>query len=247
MKNFLFLIFLYLTNYCICQNYQNQPNNEQNVEPQPDEDDEDNALTANPIFQEFMDEWEQKMNDFEPQYTHLIPLKYKSKSEYYENITKVPCVFRGAFILEEADSKEDVIEFKIISPNRSVIFQVTSVASIFSFNLTQKGLYTMEFHNRFLNKEVKPNLMINSGQNVILVKENLSNTEKKLDSIISFLKKFEQDTKLGKGFRRRGNEELSKTNKFFFAFSLIETIVLIGVSVWQYYYLKHLFEIKGSL
>ena len=75
----------------------------------------------------------------------------------------------------------------------------------------------------------------------------LSKTEKKLDNIINFLKKYEQNTKLAKGFKRIGNEELSKTNKYFFAFSLIETIVLIGVSIWQYFYLKHLFEIKGSL
>ena len=105
----------------------------------------------------------------------------------------------------------------------------------------------MEFHNRILNKEVRPNLMVNSGQNTILEKENLSKTEKKLDSIVTFLKKYEQDTKLAKGFKRIGNEELSKTNKYFFAFSVIETIVLIGVSIWQYFYLKHLFEIKGSL
>jgi hypothetical protein len=61
------------------------------------------------------------------------------------------------------------------------------------------------------------------------------------------MKKYEQDYKLNRGFKRQRNEELSQTNKYFFIFSLIETIVLIGVSIWQYYYLKHLFEMKGSL
>ena len=187
------------------------------------------------------------MQDFDSQYTHLIPVKYKSQAEYYENITRVPCVFKGAFILEEATSKSDVIDFKIIAPNNTVVYQISSIGSVFSLNLTDKGLYTIVFHNRVLNKEVRPSLMVNSGQNVILEKENLSKTEKKLDNIITFLKKYEQDTKLTKGFKRIGNEELSKTNKYFFAFSVIETIVLIGVSIWQYFYLKHLFEIKGSL
>ena len=50
-----------------------------------------------------------------------------------------------------------------------------------------------------------------------------------------------------RGFKRRGSEELSKTNNYFYAFSVIETIILIGVTIWQYFYLKHLFEIKGSL
>ena len=61
------------------------------------------------------------------------------------------------------------------------------------------------------------------------------------------MKKYEQDYKLNRGFKRQRNEELSQTNKYFFVFSLVETTVLIGVSIWQYYYLKHLFEMKGSL
>ena len=88
---------------------------------------------------------------------------------------------------------------------------------------------------------------MNSGQNLVIEKENLSETEKKMNQLFSFLKKYEQDNKLNRGFRKKGNIELSEVNKYFFIFSLIETIVLIGVSFWQYYYLKHLFEIKGSL
>ena len=64
---------------------------------------------------------------------------------------------------------------------------------------------------------------------------------------MTFLMRHEQENKINRGFRKKGNDILIYTNKYFFIFSLIETIVLIGVSVWQYYYLKHLFEIKGSL
>jgi hypothetical protein len=38
-----------------------------------------------------------------------------------------------------------------------------------------------------------------------------------------------------------------KTNQYFYTFSIIETVVLVSISVWQFYYMKHLFEIKGSL
>ena len=210
-------------------------------------DEMDNTLNINPIFQEFNEKWEEKMSTFVSQYMYIIHVKYKSQEEYYENITNTPCIFRGAFILDEAKTQNDVLDFKIIAPNNSVIFEETSAASVFSLNLTDKGLYTILFHNRILNKDVRPILMINSGQNVILEKEKLSETEKKLDSIMSFLKKFEQDTILSRGYKRRGKEELSKTNKYFYVFSIIETIVLIGVSIWQYFYLKHLFEVKGSL
>ena len=82
---------------------------------------------------------------------------------------------------------------------------------------------------------------------LIIGKDNLSETEKKLDTIITFLGKYQQDINLMRKFKRKGKEYLSTTNSYFYAFSLIETIILIIVSLWQYYYLKHLFEIKGSL
>ena len=50
-----------------------------------------------------------------------------------------------------------------------------------------------------------------------------------------------------RNMKRRRYNKLMKTNKYFFVFSVIETLVLVGVSAWQYYYMKHLFEIKGSL
>ena len=43
------------------------------------------------------------------------------------------------------------------------------------------------------------------------------------------------------------NKKLKKTNRYFYTFSVIETVVLLGVSIWQFYYMKNLFEIKGSL
>ena len=114
-------------------------------------------------------------------------------------------------------------------------------------NLTEKGIYKLLFYNRVNKKEVYPTFIMNTGQNLIVNKDNLSGTEKKFDKIISFLTKHELENKVNRGFRRKGNESLINTNNYFFIFSLIETLVLIGVSLWQYYYLKHLFEIKGSL
>ena len=252
MKNILYFIFYYLIIKSICQNSVNNNEKESNrnldtKEEQPENNNEDNPLVFNVLFEEIRDEWTRTMSDFESHYIYLVPVQYKDQAEFFENITKVPCKMRGAFLLEDATSNKDVIDFQIISPNKKVVFQSSSFGAIFNLNLTEKGLYTILFSNRYLNKEVKPTLIMNSGQNLFVEKENLSNTEKKLDSLLSYMKKYEQDYKLNRGFKRQRNEELSQTNKYFFIFSLVETIVLIGVSIWQYYYLKHLFEMKGSL
>ena len=40
--------------------------------------------------------------------------------------------------------------------------------------------------------------------------------------------------------------EIDKTNKYYYTFSILETIVLVSISIWQFYYMRQLFEIKGS-
>ena len=65
----------------------------------------------------------------------------------------------------------------------------------FNLNLTEKGLYTILFNNRALGREVKLTLIMNSGQNLV-EKEKLSESEKKLDTLLEILQKFEQDNKL---------------------------------------------------
>jgi len=211
------------------------------------QDSNDDSLLFNNLFSKFKEEWFNTMSDFISQYVYMIPVPYKKEVDYYEIISQVPCLMRGAFLNEDANSENDVIDFKIISPNNKVIFEASSIGKIFSLNLTEKGVYKLSFNNKVNNKEVYPTLIMNTGQNLVVEKDNLSETEKKFDRIINFLIKNEQENKVNRGFRKKGNESLIKTNKYFFIFSLIETIVLIGVSAWQYYYLKHLFEIKGSL
>ena len=210
-------------------------------------DDKESPLLFNKIFSKFRTDWENKMNDFISQYVYVIPVPYKQEIDLYERITQIPCLMRGAFLNEEANTENDKINFKIFSPNNSIIFQADSIGDIFSLNLTEKGIYKLLFYNKVIKNEAHPTLVMNTGQNLIVEKNDLTETETKLDKIMTFLMRHEQENKINRGFRKKGNDILIYTNKYFFIFSLIETIVLIGVSVWQYYYLKNLFEIKGSL
>jgi len=244
--NFLFLIFVYLIKFHqILADISSFSNIKRRL--QESEKENDNSLLFDKLFSDFKKEWENTMSDFISQYIYLIPVPYKKEIDYYEIITQIPCVMRGAFLNEDANSENDVIDFKIISPNNTIIYEVSSIGSIFSLNITQKGVYKLLFYNKAINKEVYPTLIMNTGQNLIVEKESLSETEKKIDKVISFLLKHEQENKMNRGFIKKRNESLINTNNFFYIFSLIETVVLIAVSFWQYYYLKHLFEIKGSL
>lgn len=241
----LFLSFKSISNQILSNNRNNSDNIIRKLQKSKSED--DNSLSFNELFSKFKEEWSNSMSDFISQYVYIIPVPYKKEIDYYEIISKTPCLMRGAFLNEDANSENDVIDFKIISPNNTVIFQASSIGEIFSLNLTEKGIYKLLFYNKANSKEVFPTLIMNTGQNLIVEKENLSETEKKLDKIIEFLLKHEQENKMSRGFVKKEKESLINTNNYFFIFSFIETAVLIGVSSWQYYYLKHLFEIKGSL
>ena len=245
--NFIFFILFYLIKVISNHTFLIDNNDNINRKLEDSKTENKNNLSFNKLFAKFKEEWSRRMNDYISQYIYIVPLPYKKEIDYYEMISQVPCLMKGAFLNEEANSENDVIDFKIISPNNTIIFQASSIGSIFSLNLTEKGIYKLLFYNKVNKKEVYPTLIMNTGQNLIVEKENLSKTEKKFDRIISFLMKHEQENKMNRGFIKKGKESLLNTNNYFFIFSLIETFVLICVSFWQYYYLKHLFEIKGSL
>ena len=144
-KNFFFLIFIHKLLVIFCQDNANK-NTKQTTSPNqyeqdPQNENVDNSLVFNALFEELKEQWSKKMIDFVSQYIYLVPVPYKTQVDFYENITKVPCIMSGAFLLEEANSQKDIIDFKIIAPNKTTIFQSSSIGSIFKLNLTDKGLY----------------------------------------------------------------------------------------------------------
>ena len=199
----------------------------------------------NEIIDEFQNQWRETMMDYESQYVYIIPVGYKKIATFYENVSEVPSRFRGAYFVD--DTGKERVEFKITDPHKKILYHNTTFGSIFDFNVTEKGLYEISFNNKFTNSEIKPTFTMNSGQNLKLERQTLNKTESKLDDLIQFRQNYKTSDQMVRNMKRRRYNKLMKTNKYFFVFSVIETLVLVGVSAWQYYYMKHLFEIKGSL
>ena len=199
----------------------------------------------NEIIDEFQNQWRETMMDYESQYVYIIPVGYKKIATFYENASEVPSRFRGAYFVD--DTGKERVEFKITDPHKKILYHNTTFGSIFDFNVTEKGLYEISFNNKFTNSEIKPTFTMNSGQNLKLERQTLNKTESKLDDLIQFLQNYKTSDQMVRNMKRRRYNKLMKTNKYYFVFSVIETLVLVGVSAWQYYYMKHLFEIKGSL
>jgi hypothetical protein len=190
------------------------------------------------------------MSDYEPDYVYLIPVSYKKREVFYETITKVPIRLRGAFLMNE--DKNDKIEVQIMTPsNKLFYFNVTS-QDIFDLNATEAGTYTISFDNRYTNTDIRVTFTMNTGHNTLLRKEDLNITEAKASEILDFMSKYSllikmrenaQSSRFISMFNINIIEQI-KANQSFYTFSVLETIILISVSFWQFYYMKQIAQTK---
>ena len=197
------------------------------------------------FIKNFYKEWNIRMINYEAQYVYMIPLEKDKISYFYENITEVPARIQGAVIIDEKG--DDIVLFEIKDPFDNTIYQNQTHATIFNFTVETKGLYKIVFNNKYSGKKISPTFTMNTGQNIFLQKKDIDEKEKTLIEVIQFLKDIETQDKMKKSIQRKRLKEVRVNNRNFFIFSMIETIILVIISVWQYLYMKHLFEIKGSL
>jgi hypothetical protein len=134
----------------------------------------------------------------------MIPVAYKRKEVFYEEITTVPARIRGAFITD--DEKKDKVLFHISSMNDTVLYEATNNEHIFDFEITTTGRIKINFTNKYVNRDIKVTFTMTTGQNPILNKESLNFTDSKLDNLIDFINKF------GLEFKFSRNSHLEKFN-----------------------------------
>ncbi|MCQ2820740.1 MAG: emp24/gp25L/p24 family protein [archaeon] len=197
------------------------------------------------IVDSFSREWANKMMNYESDYVYMIPVRYKETRQFFENITVIPTTLVGAYILDQG--QKTGIDFKIFSPSNTIIYANRSTNAIFELEVNETGLYRIEFINRQSTTELKPTFTMTTGQNSVVHRKDLTQSEKNMDDLSNFLKSFQTQNQMKRTIFRRRRQIFKKNNKYFYTFSIIESVLLIVVSVWQYYYMKHLFEIKGSL
>ncbi len=136
------------------------------------------------------------MKDYEPDYVYLIPVSYKRKEVFFEEITQVPARLRGA-ILTDVEKKDDIY-FSITSYNDTVLYEATGNNDIFDIVIDTPGRIKISFSNKFASKDMKVMFTMNTGQNHILSKENLNFTDGKLNNLKDFMNRFEVEFKFSR-------------------------------------------------
>mmetsp|Transcript_19580 Transcript_19580/g.20372 ORF Transcript_19580/g.20372 Transcript_19580/m.20372 type:complete len:244 (-) Transcript_19580:117-848(-) len=190
----------------------------------------------------FSAEWEKRMFDYEPNYVYMIPIKPRKTEKFYEDIEKVPVNVRGAFLTDE--NIKDKIEFIVIDPQNKLVYKNYTNECIFEFEAKVPGEYKIKFRNSQSKHDLKVTFTMNTAQETVLKKEHLSFSEEKLNGLVKFM----NNIKLEGGILTKKKEDRRKTqkknNRYVFTFAVLETAVLIGVSAFQFYYIKKIISSK---
>jgi hypothetical protein len=150
---------------------------------------------------EFNKEWEKKMTDYESDYLYVIPLNKNIEEVYYEDIEMVPARVRGAFFIEEEGNKIDVY---IRSEDNKIVFSALAVNQrVFDFKIFAKGKYTISFINKYSSNQIKVTFTMSTGQNDVLMKKDLSQTERKLDQLLHDIKRFNIEFKFNRNLHEK--------------------------------------------
>jgi hypothetical protein len=147
------------------------------------------------LMKDFNNEWENKMINYDSDYDYNIPLRARIQEIYYENVTTVPAIFKGAFII--SDESTDQIEFIIKDPNNRIIYQVTKHHDIFEVPIRIIGRYTIIFNNKISKSNLMVTFTMNNGQNNPLNAKDLTKTQQKLEALNIVIKKFNLEFKFG--------------------------------------------------
>ena len=153
------------------------------------------------LMQDFNNEWEVKMIDYNSEYDYTIPLRPRIQEIYYENVTTVPSKFKGAFIISEETT--DKIEFIVKDPKDKIIYQVTNHHDVFEIPIELKGKYTIIFNNRISNGNLMITFTMNTGQNQLINAKDLTKTQTKLETLNKVIKKFNLEFKFGHDIHTR--------------------------------------------
>ena len=196
--NFFFIfIFILIQNIILvsAQTPTVEQKNEQKEEIKYSNPDEKKYKEINNLMQDFNNEWETKMLDYNSEYDYNIPLRPRIQEIYFENVTTVPSVFKGAFII--SDETTDQIEFIVKDPNDRNIYQVTKHHDIFEIPIKLVGKYTIVFNNRISKSNLMIKFTMSTGQNNLLNVKDLTKTEQKLEALNTVIKKFNLEFKFG--------------------------------------------------
>ena len=195
-----------------------------------------------------MKEWEEHMKDFVPADMVTFEVSPRGEDEFFEEIDTLPSFVRGAWFVSSVEAND--IDFTILDPLRHVIFQRKSKReAIFYFDANRKGIYSFIFKNNKILQKRTITFALHCGNSTseVLTKEHLGPIESEILTVSQAVKDFQLDLQFAQlrqetHFKSNFYSAISSANRDLLWLSLLECAGIIGVTMWQVFYIKKLLD-----
>ncbi|CAD8048658.1 unnamed protein product [Paramecium primaurelia] len=183
--------------------------------------------------------------DFIPDDIITFTLTANQEDVLLENITE-PTLIKGAY---QVNHHKDVIDFSVKTPTgRTIYSKMATNKGNFTVQANEIGLYQIIFNNK-----KKANQLLTYAVDVVKEKEDkikstdIDPLELDIDYIHIGLQELYYDHKFQQIRYESSTQQVKEANKKIYAFTVIETIFIVLVTIWQIWYIKRLYNKRSPL
>ena len=192
---------------------------------------------------QFMKEWEELMINFNPDMLVTLPIAARSDEFFYEDVTAVGTLMRGAYFVigsENSESKSGV-DFVVTDPDGIVVFEKKDqVEGVFSLTAKKKGTYSIMVGNHKWMTTKQVTVLMGVGESKALKKNDLSSVTDGISQVDSMLKEIQTEASYMWIKQKSHMKAVSGMNSQIYWYYLIEFVILLAVASVQIYYVRGL-------
>ena len=201
------------------------------------------SVNASEFDDHFMKEWEALMNNFNPDMLVTVPVASRSDEFFYEDVTNIGTLIRGAFFVigsEDAETRSGV-DFVITDPDGVKIYdKKDQVEGVFSLNAQKKGTYSIMVGNHKWMSTKQVTVLMGVGESKALKKQDLNGVTDGISKVDGLLKEIQTEASYMWIKQKSHMKAVSSMNSQIYWYYLVEFVILLAVASVQIYYVRGL-------
>ncbi len=200
-------------------------------------------MDASEYDDHFMKEWESLMSNFNPDMLVTVPVAARSDEFFYEDVTTIGTLIRGAFFVigsENSETKSGV-DFVITDPDGVKVYEkADQVEGVFSLNAQKKGTYSIMVGNHKWMTTKQVTVLMGVGESKALKKQDLSGVTEGITRVDGLLREIQTEASYMWIKQKSHMKAVSAMNSQIYWYYLIEFVILLAVASVQIYYVRGL-------
>ena len=201
------------------------------------------SVNASEFDDHFMKEWEALMNNFNPDMLVTVPVASRSDEFFYEDVTNIGTLIRGAFFVigsEDAETRSGV-DFVITDPDGVKVYdKKDQVEGVFSLNAQKKGTYSIMVGNHKWMSTKQVTVLMGVGESKALKKQDLNGVTDGISKVDGLLKEIQTEASYMWIKQKSHMKAVSSMNSQIYWYYLVEFVILLAVASVQIYYVRGL-------